>query len=105
MIRLYDWADNKTLSTPTTIKGEVPGNWSFEASIPVVLTDWDGRIIAEEPAQLEGDWMTEEYVPFTVDLTFETPTEYQNGSLILRKDNPSGLPENDDAVEIPINYR
>lgn len=105
VLRLYDWVDNKELSSPITIKGEVPGNWSFEASFPVVVTNWDGLIIAEKPAQLEGDWMTENFVPFSVDLTFETPTVYKNGSLILRKDNPSGLPENDDAVEIPINFR
>jgi hypothetical protein len=104
IVRLYDWSDSKVLTSPTTIKGEVPGNWSFEASFPVALTDWDGLIIAEKPAQLEGDWMTENYVPFSVSLTFETPTVNDSGSLILRKDNPSGLPENDDAVEITINY-
>lgn len=105
VIRLYDWQDNKQLSSPVTIEGEVPGNWSFEASFPVVLTDWDGLIIAEQPAQLQGDWMTESYVPFKVTLTFDKPSVRDNGALILRKDNPSGLPENDDAVHILIRFR
>ena len=26
----------------------------------------------------------------------------KRGSLILKKDNPSGMPEHDDALEIPI---
>lgn len=104
-LRLKDWTDGAELKSPLTITGEVPGNWSFEASFPVILTDWDGRIIAQAPATLQGDWMTEDYVPFTATLTFDSPTVYKTGALILQKDNPSGLPENDDAVEIGIRYQ
>jgi hypothetical protein len=103
-IKINDWSDNKQISSPITITGEVPGNWSFEASFPVVLVDWDGLIIAEKPATLTGDWMTTDYVPFSVTLEFDKPTVKNNGSIILQRDNPSGLPENDDAVEIPIIY-
>lgn len=102
LITLDDLPSGASLSSPVTITGEVPGSWSFEASFPVVLVDWDGRIIAEGPAQLTGDWMTEELVPFTVTLEFDPPTDNHNGALILRTDNPSGLPANDDAVEIPV---
>jgi hypothetical protein len=28
-----------------------------------------------------------------------------NGAVIFQKDNPSGLPENDDAREIQINFK
>jgi len=43
-------------------------------------------------------------VPFGATIKFEVDKNaYSNkGSLILRKDNPSGLPENDDALEIPV---
>ncbi|NCU38420.1 hypothetical protein EOL96_05175 [Candidatus Saccharibacteria bacterium] len=103
-VRLDTWTKNKVISSPATITGEIPGNWSFEADFLVMLTDWDGQIIAQQPAQLTGDWMTTDYVPFTVTLSFESPALYNNGALILRKDNPSGLPEYDDAIEIPITY-
>lgn len=103
-ITLDDWDPTRELRSPVTLTGTVPGNWSFEASFPVILTDWDGRIIAQEPARLTEDWMTTEDVPFTVTLEFDQPTLYKAGSLILQRDNPSGLPENDDAVEITIQY-
>lgn len=101
-IRLDDFSSGQAISSPLTLTGEVPGNWSFEASFGVVLTNWDGLIIAEEPAVLTGDWMTTDYVPFEVTLTFNKPEVYENGSLILQKANPSGEAANDDAVEIPI---
>lgn len=105
VVKLYNWAEKPIISSLVTITGEVPGNWSFEADFPVVLTDWDGKIIAQEPATLQGDWMTTDYVPFTVTLEFETPTVSKNGALILHKDNPSGLPQNVDAIEIPVTYK
>lgn len=104
VIKINNWSDNKKIASPLTITGEVPGSWSFEASFPVVLVDWDGLIIAEKPATLQGDWMTDEYVPFSVTVEFTNASSNKNGAIILRKDNPSGLPENDDAVEIPITY-
>lgn len=94
---------NSTISSPLTISGSVPGSWSFEASFPVVLLDANRKVIAQEPATLNGNWMTEELVPFTATLNFPdvtTPT----GFLVLQKDNASGMPENDDSVEIPIKF-
>ena len=80
--------------------------WFFEASFPVVLTNWDGLIIAEGIATAQGEWMTTEFVPFEATLKFIVDKNaYSNrGFLILRKDNPSGLPEHDDALEIPIMF-
>lgn len=103
-ILLDDFASGKSLGSPVTITGEVPGSWSFEAVFPVVLVDWDGKIIAEGQAMLSEDWMTQELVPFSVTLEFEKPTYKNTGALILQKDNPSDLPENDDAVEVPVLY-
>lgn len=101
-------AQDELLTSPLTISGKARGMWYFEASFPVILTNWDGLIIAEGIAQAQSDWMTEEYVPFTVTLTYDSPYKpgdqsfMQRGSLILKKDNPSGLPENDDAFETTV---
>jgi hypothetical protein len=97
---------NQTISSPLTITGEARGNWYFEASFPVVLTNWDGLIIAQGIAQAKGDWMTTGFVPFEATLTFtvDKNTYSNRGFLILKKDNPSGLPEHDDALEIPIMF-
>lgn len=104
VIRLETPRAGETVKSPLTIRGEARGNWFFEASFPVTIVDWDGRIIGEGIAQAQGDWMTAEFVPFEATLTFTVdPKAYSNrGALILKKDNPSGLPENDDSVEIPV---
>lgn len=106
-----------SVSSPLVIEGEARGNWFFEASFPIVLADWDGRIIAQHYAEAKDDpadsgagWMTTEFVPFSAKLEFESPVfegapeEHfsRRGFLILQKDNPSGLPENDDAFEIAV---
>ncbi len=93
-----------TVASPITLTGKARGYWFFEASFPVVVVDWDGRIVGEGVATAEGDWMTEDFVPFraTVSYTIEPDTYSKKGAIILMRDNPSGLPENDDALEIPI---
>jgi hypothetical protein len=106
MIVLDSPLPGATISSPLTITGKARGNWYFEASFPIILTDWDGRIIAEGHAEAQGDWMTTNYVPFKAVLTYTKPdTSVSNrGSLILKKDNPSGEPKNDNALEIEVRY-
>lgn len=84
---------NATVQSPLVITGEAKA-WYFEASFPVILKDANGTILAQAPAQAQGDWMTPNFVPFSVTLTFAKPTT-ATGTLIFQKDNPSGLPEND----------
>lgn len=102
MIRVSSPAINSKIKSPLVIKGEARGNWFFEASFPVILTNWDGLIIAEGYATAEGEWMTTDFVPFTSTITFTKPSYGERGFLILKKDNPSGLPEHDAAIEIPV---
>jgi hypothetical protein len=102
LITLESPKPREKVTTPLVIKGKARGNWFFEASFPVILTNWDGLIIAEGVATADGDWMTEAFVPFTAEIHFEKPAFDERGTLILQKANPSDLPENDDALEIPI---
>lgn len=95
---------NQTVMSPVTIQGIARGSWFFEGSFPVSIVNWDGLIIGEGVATAEDEWMTEDFVPFTADITYtiSPDTPYDRGAIILRKDNPSGLPEHDNALEIPI---
>lgn len=108
LIRITTPRPNAVITSPLVISGEARGYWFFEASFPIVLTDWDGRIIATYHAESQKPWMTEDFVPFTSTLPFESPYYagdpdfMKHGTLILKKDNPSGLPEHDDALEIPV---
>jgi len=110
LIKVQNPKPHDVITSPITVLGEARGTWYFEATFPIVLVDWDGRIIAEGYAEAEDEWMTEEFVPFKAELTFTKPpyegTDYgERGALILKKDNPSGLPEHDRAIEIPIRFK
>ena len=94
---------NAEVSSPLTVTGLARGNWYFEASFPVRLIDSSGTELAVGVAQAQSDWMTTEYVPFSVTLTF-TPTTAIGGVLILEKDNPSGLAENANELRIPVRF-
>ena len=109
MVVLYEPLPESIISSPLKVRGKARGTWFFEASFPVTLTDWDGRIIAQVPAQATEDWMTSEFVEFEATLTFVTPAgpgadQPNRGFLILQKDNPSGLPEHDDSREIMVYF-
>lgn len=109
-IRVFAPEKDTPVESPLTLRGEVRGTWLFEATAPVMLTDWDGKIISEGYIETEEeDWMTEDFVPFSGTLIFETPKDMgdfsDTGSLILKKANPSGLPKHDDALEYIIRYR
>lgn len=92
-----------------SVIGEARGFWFFEASFPVQVLDKDGKVLATAIAEAQPDpvtgeinWMTENFVPFKADL--KVPESYiGRATLILKKDNPSGLPENDASISFPIN--
>jgi hypothetical protein len=95
---------NEVVTSPLLVTGSARGTWYFEASFPVRLFDANGIEIAVAPAQAQGDWMTEDYVPYSVLLEFDQPTT-PNGMLVLQKDNPSGLPEYDESMTIPVLFQ
>ncbi|MEK7187874.1 MAG: Gmad2 immunoglobulin-like domain-containing protein [Patescibacteria group bacterium] len=98
--------EGQEISSPLVIRGKARGTWFFEASFPITITDWNGKIIAEHHAEAKSDWMTENFVPFEATVEFVPPAGNNlRGTLILQKDNPSGLPEHDAALEIPIAFK
>ncbi len=92
------------IKSPLVITGEARGIWYFEASFPIDLKDGNGFIIAQSHAEAQGEWMTENFVPFVAKIEFTKPKDKNTGTLILKKDNPSGLSEYDESFEIPIFY-
>ena len=106
LIRLTSPQPGAEITSPVTITGEARGTWYFEASFPVSLTDWNGKIIAQGVAQAQSDWMTTDFVPFKVTLVYTASDisgqSSNKGTLILKKDNPSGLPENEKSLEVPV---
>lgn len=92
---------NTVITSPLVVTGKARGNWYFEASFPVKLLDSSGKIIAQTAAQAQGDWMTEDFVPFRAQVEFKAG-ELASGTLVLERDNPSGLPQNAEQINIPV---
>jgi hypothetical protein len=90
-----------TVSHSFAVAGNAPGGWFFEAVFPIQVRDADGNLLARGIGKAQGDWMTSGLVAFTSD-TITIENYSGPATLILNKDNPSGLPENDDLVTIPI---
>ncbi|PIR88802.1 MAG: hypothetical protein COU09_00280 [Candidatus Harrisonbacteria bacterium CG10_big_fil_rev_8_21_14_0_10_44_23] len=103
LIRVFEPIQNAVISSPLIITGEARGNWYFEASFPVRVEDANGNVLGQHYATAQGEWMTEDFVPFKTELSFDS-SQTQTGVLILEKDNPSGLSENADELRIPIRF-
>jgi hypothetical protein len=92
------------VSSPVTITGTVTGGgWFFEASFPVKVIDADGAVLGRGQAQAHSDWMTTGTVPFAATITFTAPHS-GTGTIVLAKDNPSGMPQNDMSLAIPVRF-
>ncbi|HAO64538.1 TPA: hypothetical protein DCQ44_00985 [Candidatus Taylorbacteria bacterium] len=89
------------VQSPFVVTGEARGPWYFEASFPVKVYDSNGKELGSVAAQAKGNWTTNDFVPFEASLTFSAPTT-EKGTIVFQKDNPSGLPANDQSVSIPV---
>jgi hypothetical protein len=93
------------IESPLQVKGQAIGSWFFEGSFPVTLKDDKGNILATGLAETNDDWMTENFVDFELELKFTAPKSIDGmGSLIFKKSNPSGLPEKEDELVMPIGF-
>ncbi len=104
LIVLTSPAPGATVASPLILTGTARGYWYFEASFPVELRDAKGEIIALVPAEAQSEWMTEEFVPFRAELHFSPQPQGSRGTLRLKKDNPSGDPERDDELVVPVTF-
>lgn len=103
LIRITSPRPNQLVFSPLEVTGEARGIWFFEASFPVKLYDANGKLLATAVAQAQGEWMTENFVPFKAEVVFSKPST-DTGLLVLEKDNPSGLPENADELRVPVKF-
>ncbi len=108
--QLFNPTANGLVASPLVVRGEAPGTWFFEASLPVRLETETGEILAQAAGQAERDssgevtWMTVNPVPFSTTLVFAVPLGVERGYLVVAKDNPSGLPENAQEIRVPVRF-
>lgn len=94
---------NEVIASPLKVEGQAKGTWFFEASLPVKLYDAENNLIVAHYGTAIGDWMTEKPVKFSSDIVFSTTAT--SGYLVISKDNPSGLSENDASIRVPIRFK
>ena len=88
-------------NTILTFTGKALGTMFFEFSFPIYFEDEMGATVAQGLASANGDWMTTSTVPFTATLQVKPITVPVIGSIVFRRDNPSGLVEHDFELRMP----
>lgn len=91
------------ITSPLRISGEARGPWFFEGSFSAELFDPNGQSLGTAILQAQGEWMSEEMVPFVGELTFTAPSGGK-GTLMIHNANPSGLPENQKELRMPVSF-
>lgn len=102
-LRVESVREGDLVVSPLIVTGQAR-TWYFEASFPVELRDANGTVLAQVPAQAQDDWMTTQFVPFSATLEFAAPAT-STGTLVFRKDNPSGDPRFDESAELSIRFK
>jgi hypothetical protein len=94
---------NQQISSSISIKAEAPGSWFNEGQLPMELKTVDGKVIKQTSATTTQNWMTEQLVEFNHELVFKTQ-ESNYGYLVIKKSNPSGIPNNQQSFYWPLNF-
>ncbi|RJP45928.1 hypothetical protein C4587_00020 [Candidatus Parcubacteria bacterium] len=103
LIRVNEPQPDQIIARPVAVSGEARGNWYFEASFPIEILDGDGSQLGIGIAQAQAEWMTTDFVPFRTTIDYKAP-KHPNGTIVFRKDNPSGLPEHDAELRVPVRF-
>lgn len=93
--------ESSVISSPLKIEGKALGTMFSEGVLNVQLQDSSGTNLGTAQATAIGSWMTTEFVPFEVNMTYSRP-QSRTGKLIFVKGNPSGLPANDLKIEVEV---
>ena len=104
LIRVQSPIEGEIITSPFKVTGEAVGFWYFEADFPVRLYDDKDSLLATSIAMAQGEWMTENFVPFETELVFKVPKGSKSGKLVFERSNPSDMREHDRSLTIPIKF-
>ncbi len=100
-IKIINISVDGKISSPVTIEGKASGTWFFEGSFPVEIFDNKWSLLGSGFVTAKEDWMTEKEIEFSGSVEFQNQKE-GSGWIRFKKDNPSGLPENDLSFDFPV---
>lgn len=101
-LNIIEIENNDLIYSPFVLKGKAPGYWFFEGVLPVELQDDNNNLIVSTFASAVGEWMTTNPVEFKALLEFKTTAN--SGYIVIKNNNPSGLPENSKTVIFPVKF-
>ena len=104
-VKLDNIKEGDTVEVGFEVKGSVTGSWFTEGVFPVRITEKEtNSVIITNTARADGEWETEDYVPFSFVIDAEIEEE---GSYILRFDkaNPSGVSDGYDYASLTVNLK
>jgi hypothetical protein len=103
MIQVQSPQPGSTISNPVVVSGLAQGTWFSEGSFPVIIVDSSGNQIGSGVATSTQDVVTNNFIPFSATVTWVRGTN-TSGTITLERNNPSGSPENDASIDIPVNF-
>ena len=92
---------NSKVQGVVSYRGIIKGGYFFEANIRVAVADKDGKVIKQSNAMATTDWMTAGPVSFEGNIDFSGLPKGE-AYIKIENDNPSGLPQNDKSVSVPV---
>ncbi|GAB2779202.1 hypothetical protein GCM10010465_27380 [Actinomadura fibrosa] len=101
LIKVEQPMPNIEVSSPLVVEGKARGYWFFEGDAPIKLVDKDQKVLATGYIEAQGEWMTEDFVPFRGEIRFTAPDD-ESGYLVLERANASGKPEHDRVYRLPV---
>lgn len=104
VIRVFEPLTDAVLSSEFVVRGQARGVWFFEGNFGVEVYDASGNQLLKTYVESEGEWMTEDYVPFVRRLTLTSVPVTETGTVVFRKANPSDRRDLDDALTIQVRF-
>lgn len=97
----FSIAPNATVANGQVVTGSLQGGYFFEANAIGMFLSADKTILKQFPITATGQWMTTDPVSFSV--TLDTSGIASGpGYIRIHNDNPSGAPENDKYIDVPV---
>ncbi|HWS48489.1 MAG TPA: hypothetical protein VN174_00380 [Candidatus Methanoperedens sp.] len=94
---------SKPLTSPLKLIGLIDKSWVFEGSFPIELLDNQNKSLFKSTASAPN-WLEEESKYTSFMAVFNFVTYSPSGFVQVKNSNPSGLPENDKRVTIPVTF-
>ena len=97
----FSIANNSSVHGILSFNGVVQGGYFSEGSMPINVLDFNKNLLKNSNVMTKSDWMTSGPVNFEGKIDFSGLPKGP-AFIELKKDNPSGLPEYDKSILIPI---